>query len=89
MIPNSDKITLAVDKDKGTAVIWDGNHRLTCASNLRKCDYPDYVRIKIIFMSLDSIRNYKGEQPKLPNLPKSWPTWLCGCHLGFTTVANG
>ena len=51
-------------------------------------EYPEYVRVKFIFMNLKAEANYQGLLPRLKFVPNTWPTWLCGCHMGFDTEAT-
>ena len=74
-----ENIKLAIDKERGSAMIYDGNHRLTCASNMDISFSPQYVKVDFLFQHLS------GDKTLLPSCPKEWPTFLCGCDLGFTT----
>ena len=74
-------IKLGIDKFNQTAVILDGNHRLTCAAKMRVGSYPEYVKFKYQY-------GYFPDGKKLPSSPDpdNWPTFLCGCDLGFATI---
>ena len=87
-IPTEDPIVLAIDREDGTAMLWEGNHRLTCVSNLKEGDYPEFIRVKFFFANLEDEVNFQGKIPRLKETPQSWPTWLCGCYLGFHTNYN-
>ena len=73
-------IKLGVDKINQTATILDGNHRLTCAANMPVGSYPEYVKFVCQF-------SYYPDAKKLPSCPdhENWPTFVCGCDLGFST----
>ena len=73
-------IKLGIDKDNQTAEILDGNHRLTCAANIGPKACPKYVKVVYQYCYLPN----KTSLPSCPN-PDQWPTYLCGCDLGFTT----
>ena len=70
---------LSIDKNRGTAMIFDGNHRLTCAPNMDINLSPEYIKVDFVFHALGD------NQELLPLCPKDWPTFLCGCDLGFMT----
>ena len=74
------KIKLGVDKMNQTAMILDGNHRLTCAANMPVGSYPEYVKFLCQF-------SYFPDGKKLPSCPdhENWPTFVCGCDFGFST----
>ena len=74
-------IKLGIDKFNQTAVILDGNHRLTCAAKMRGISYPEYVKFQDQYGNFpDGVR-----LPSCPD-PENWPTFLCGCDLGFSTI---
>ena len=78
---NDGSIKLGIDKINGTAVVLDGNHRLTCATKLESLSYPEYVKFKCQY-------GHFPDGKKLPFTPDpyNWPTFICGCDLGFTTA---
>ena len=73
-------IKLGVDKVNQTAVILDGNHRLTCAVNMPVGSYPEYVKFSCQFSCFSDAKKL----PSCPD-PQKWPTFVCGCDFGFTT----
>ena len=81
----SGNITLAVDADTGRAVIWDGNHRLTAIDNMKQGTYPEFVKVIFKSMNLRSEVEFKGTLFLVQSWPEVWPTFMCGCMLGFTT----
>ena len=86
IIPSADPISLAVDRETGRAVIWDGNHRLSCVQNLKDGEYPEFVKVNIFQRNLDGESGCSGEKlHDVPFLRGEWPTFICGCHLGFDT----
>ena len=74
------RIKLGIDKYHQTAEILDGNHRLTCASNMSSGSFPKYTKVQYQY-------GYFPNANKLPTCPdpENWPTFLCGCDIGFTT----
>ena len=76
-------ITLAIDKNEGNAIIWDGNHRLSCLFALDEKYCPKYGTVKYIFLTHGE-KNYNNEI-MVPKLPLTWPSYLCGCNLGLET----
>ena len=77
-------ITVHYDVHNGTAIVWEGNHRITAVSNLEEGDFPEFVHVRFNKGNL----NYEKNAHKLNQTPKEWPTRACGCYLGFTTKEN-
>ena len=77
-------ITLAIDKNEDNAIIWDGNHRLSCLFELDEKYCPKYVPVKFIFLTHGE-KNYNNEIVMVPKVSLTWPSYLCGCNLGFET----
>ena len=73
-------IKIGIDKYNATAQVLDGNHRLTCAANLDQEFVPQYVKCKYQFCHFPDANRL----PSCPD-PDNWPTYLCGCDLGFST----
>ena len=84
-MPTDAPITLAVDKVLGSALLWDGNHRITCVDKMKDGEFPEFVKVNFTFINLSDSTNYLGNLPKVPSVPNQWPTMLCGCQLGFET----
>ena len=76
-IPIQDPIRMAVDIEDGSAIRWGGNHRITCANNMKLGQYPEFVRVKFFSTNLKCELNYLG---RLKFVPKELQTWTCGCH---------
>ena len=75
-IPTNKPIIMAIDKENEAAILWEGNLRITCISNMKDGEYPECVRVKFIFMNLKAEVNYQGLLPRLKFVPNTWPTWL-------------
>ena len=87
-IPIQDPIMMAVDLEDGSAILWEGNHRITCASNMKFGQYPEYVRVKFFITNLQGEVNYLGMRPRLKIVPKELQMWTCDCHFGLKTNCN-
>ena len=74
-----ESITLSIDPDNGSCNVHDGNHRLTCAMELKLEWIPARI-LKYKHMS----HNYRY----VPTMPNQWPDYPCPCHFGFTTKNN-
>ena len=83
-MPYSSKIILAVDGTTKQAVLWDGNHRISCIEKM-KAGFPVYVPVNFVRMNLDSVEGIDGALHKVPTMSKTWPSYPCGCHFGFNT----
>ena len=57
-IPTNEPIIMAIDKENEAAILWEGNLRITCISNMKDEEYPEYVRVKFILMNLKAEVNY-------------------------------
>ena len=70
LIPSNAPITLAVDKDLGSALLWEGNHRITCIHEMKDDEFPEFVKVQFVAINLSQSTNYLGYLPKLPSVPK-------------------
>ena len=80
----SSKVYLVADDETKQAVLWDGNHRFSCIAKMNE-GYPEYVPVRFSRMNLDGFEGIDGALYKVPKIPKTWPTYPCGCHFGFDT----
>ena len=87
-IPIQDPIRMAVDLEDGSAILCEGNHRITCVNNMKLGQYPEFVRVKFFSMNLEGEVNYLGMRSRLKMLPKELQAWTCGCHVGLKTNYN-
>ena len=64
-IPRSEPIKLAIDLENETALLWEGNHRITCIDGMTAGDNPQFVKTQLIFVNLKGQTNYRGKSPRL------------------------
>ena len=69
-IPISEPIKLGIDLENETALLWEGNHRITYIDGMKAGDYPQFVKTQLIFMNLKGQTNYRGQSPRLKKVPK-------------------
>ena len=73
---DKESIVLSIDKVRETVILFEGNYRITCIANLPERSYPEYVKVLIQFYSHqdEDIHFEDGNLPRLPKVPKNWPT---------------
>ena len=70
-------VTLAIDSVSIKCTLQDGNHRMTCATELNLM----WIPARVLRLSLGLANNYL----KVPKVPESFPNLPCPCKFGFTT----
>ena len=73
-------VTLAIDPVSFRCNLHDGNHRMTCVTELNVM----WIPVRVLRLSLGLANNYL----KVPKVPESFPTLPCPCEFGFTAFWN-
>ena len=81
---SSCKVHLVIDRYSNRAVLWDGNHRISCIAAMKLNRL--YIPVQFSRMNLENTIGYDGDLKEVPKSPSVWPSFPCGCHFGLDTA---